>query len=84
MKKVVLSVALLALSLCAVHSADAQSGGRGRSSFAGAGSNPDGRVLAQRTGGIPRFCYDRGTGQFTHWGPCRVVCTPMGCTKVAH
>jgi hypothetical protein len=33
------------------------------------------------------FCYNRITGKFNHWGPCRVVCNYYGpggtCRKVA-
>jgi hypothetical protein len=32
------------------------------------------------------FCYNKYTGQFAHWGHCRVVCTYYGpggyCRKV--
>ena len=32
------------------------------------------------------FCYGKYTGQFAHWGPCRVACTYYGpggyCRKV--
>ena len=36
------------------------------------------------TNNVPRFCFDKATGKFTHWGPCRVVCLPDGrCVKVA-
>ena len=46
MKKLFVAAGLLIL--LTTHPADAQSGGRGRSSYAGAGSNPDGRVLMLR------------------------------------
>ncbi len=33
------------------------------------------------------FCYNRVTGKFNHWGPCRVACNYYGpggtCRKVA-
>ena len=32
------------------------------------------------------FCYNKNTGAFAHWGPCRVVCDHYGpggrCGKV--
>jgi hypothetical protein len=89
MKEILLAlVAVGCLGLWTVHSADAQSWGRG-GAYTGAGSNPDGRILArryvQRNGGVPKFCYSLATGKFTHWGPCRRVLLPTGqYVKVAH
>ena len=35
---------------------------------------------------VRAFCYNKNTGQFAHWGLCRVVCTYYGpggqCRKV--
>jgi hypothetical protein len=35
---------------------------------------------------VRTFCYNRNTGQFAHWGQCRVVCNYYGpggqCRKV--
>jgi hypothetical protein len=44
-------------------------------------------AFATPANAVPRFCYSLRTGQFTHWGPCRVVCNRYGpggyCRKVA-
>src|SRR5262245_40099534 len=42
------------------------------------------RTATPTNGTVPKFCYSLDTGKFTHWGPCRVVCTPKGCVKVAN
>jgi hypothetical protein len=43
-------------------------------------------AFATPANAVPRFCYSLRTGQFAHWGPCRVVCNYYGrggyCRKV--
>src|SRR6266567_1044671 len=35
-------------------------------------------AFATPANAVPRFCYSLRTGQFAHWGPCRVVCNYYG------